>query len=362
MKRADNNRSNTLKVPVVSVLMAVHNCVAYLRQAIDSILTQTLSNFELIIVDDASTDGTSEILHSYNDPRIIITRNNCRLALPASLNKGLKAAISPLIARADGDDIYQPERLAKQVRYILENNDVGVVSSAYHEVDEQGKIIRLVKLPLDDSHIKFQLLWESSICHSSSVYRRETVLRVGGYNENFWTAQDYDLWARLSTITKFANLSEPLIKVRKHNRSVTGHLSTEGINMRDSISHRMLAKYLERELGAQEAGLLKQLLCGYTVMESKAVPLALHLLQEFLLKACQKENDITIRWTRKKISKSLMKHSEYLSYIDPLTSWNLFLKSLQFSPSSILARSTIIQAGRIKLLGRIRNKYHYGIG
>lgn len=220
--------------PRVSVLMSVYNGARYLREAVDSILDQSFGDFEFIIVDDGSSDGTPAILDSYADPRIVRLHNETNIGLTRSLNKGLAAARGEYVARQDADDISLPERLAKQVAYLDIERKITLVGTAHIEIDAEGKTLRTMVPLLKPAEIKDHLLYQSCFCHGSVMMRLMAATSVGGYRESLSVTQDRDLWIRLADIYELANLPEPLYLLR-----IT----------RSSISSRR--RRLQREIGAQ---------------------------------------------------------------------------------------------------------------
>jgi len=222
-------------MPKVTVLMAVYNGELYLREAIDSILVQALQDFELLIINDGSTDSTREIICSYNDSRIRLIDNNYNLGLTRSLNKGLKLAEGEFIARQDADDISEPERLAKQVSFMERNPEVALVGTWYKQIDSKGNLICKCELPYDCTQIRWSLLFYSPFIHSTVMFRKSAVLEhIGFYNEVAIYAQDYEFWCRIALRLKIANLSDYLIKWRVHSSSVT---ATYGNIQQDTALH-----------------------------------------------------------------------------------------------------------------------------
>jgi len=202
--------------PKVTVLMSVYNGETYLCEAIDSILNQTLTNFEFLIIDDASTDRTLKILQSYEDPRIQLIRNCENLGLTKSLNKGIKLAKGEYIARMDADDISYPQRLEKQLFFLERNPDIGVLGTWTLNIDETGKSVGSEKFPVYPETIKISIIFGYSLAHPSVMMRKNILNLVGGYDENIRYAQDYDLWIRCLKITKISNYPDILLKYRIH--------------------------------------------------------------------------------------------------------------------------------------------------
>ncbi len=201
------------KPPKVSVIMSVYNAEKHVKEAIDSILNQTFSDFEFIIVNDGSTDRTSEILKSYTDLRLIIV-NQANKGVTRSLNKAIEMARGQYIARMDADDISLPQRLQMQVEFLEEHPAVSLVGTSVLQIDEDGKIMAEWSLLTESAQIKKALLTENQFCHGSVMFRRERIEKVGGYREEFERAQDYDLWLRIAEHYEVANLATPLYKWR----------------------------------------------------------------------------------------------------------------------------------------------------
>lgn len=204
--------------PRVSVLMAVHNCEPYLREAVDSILAQTFTDFEFIVVDDGSTDRSADVIASYSDPRIIFVRNDKNLGLTASLNRGLELARGEYVARMDGDDVSLPERLARQVAFMDANPGVGACGTWATDIDEAGRVKGGRETPTGDELDNFY--WRVSLIHPSAMFRFDR-RRGPRYNPEVRYSQDYDLWLRVAAVSRLSNLPEHLLLYRVHGGSVT---------------------------------------------------------------------------------------------------------------------------------------------
>jgi len=206
---------NDLTSPPVSIVMSVYNGEKYLRDAIDSILYQTLENFEYIIVDGGSTDNSKEIIKSYNDPRVVfIEQRNASLA--TSLNRGIKSARGKYIARMDADDISIPQRLQKQFDFMENNSEYVAVGSNAIVIEMNGSEIYTSNQPITWEDIqKILALQKSPFFHSSTFFRKDVSLKFGCYNEglkNYY--EDLLFFILMSKYGKFFNLEEPLIKYR----------------------------------------------------------------------------------------------------------------------------------------------------
>lgn len=236
--------------PKVSVLMSVYNGERFLHEAVDSILNQTFTDLEFIIVDDGSTDNTWQILQEYaaDEPRLLLMRNESNLGLAGSLNRGLSLARGEYIARMDADDVSLPERLAAQVAFLDESPDVGVAGSSVQVIDGDGSPGNVWRYPTTHGLILWSLCFHTSIMHPTAVFRRAVVQRVGGYDESFAQAQDRDLWQRISSFARLANLPEVYLLHRLHPISVS-RIHTD-IQARNSAvaSQRLMARILGCEV------------------------------------------------------------------------------------------------------------------
>jgi glycosyltransferase involved in cell wall biosynthesis len=196
--------------PAVSVLMGVRDGAAWISRAITSVLGQTLTDLELVVVDDGSTDATAALLSGVRDPRLVVERQ-VRAGLTVALNRALARARAPLVARLDADDVALPMRLERQRAFLQAHPDVGLLGTAARVVDESDRDVEVTRPPEDDLAIRRALIRRNPFVHSSVMLRRALVSSVGGYDVSFAVAQDYDLWLRLSAITRMANLAEPLV-------------------------------------------------------------------------------------------------------------------------------------------------------
>ncbi len=207
----------------VTVLMPVYNAELFLKSTVESILFQTYKDFEFLIVDDGSIDGSSDILASFDDPRIKIIRNKKNLGLIESLNKGLSSAVGEYVARMDADDIANPERLYKQINFLDNNPTITVVGSYMKVIDKQGVEKEDMGKPIRDSADFIFSLFEgrARLFHPSVMYRKEAIIKCGGYNTRFEAAEDYELWSRLALCGhKAAVIEEPLVKYRIHRYNI----------------------------------------------------------------------------------------------------------------------------------------------
>lgn len=202
---------NEVTVPKISVIMPVYNCEAYVKEAIESILNQTFLDFELIIIDDCSTDSTLSIVKSYRDLRIYVIEKEQNTGYTNSLNDAIVIAKGKYIARMDGDDIAMPERFEKQLEFLERNSEVVICGSAIKIIGTED----VQRHPTNHNDLKIKLCF-SSIFHHPTVMIKTTVLKQNFYNKEFEPAEDYELWTRLAFIGKMANLEEVLLNYRIH--------------------------------------------------------------------------------------------------------------------------------------------------
>jgi glycosyltransferase involved in cell wall biosynthesis len=215
---------NANKRPTVSVVMPVYNGEPYLKEAVESILNQTFSDFEFIIIDDGSTDNSWDILIAYaaQDSRIVLSRNPENIKLIKTLNKGLNLARGEYIARMDADDISLPERLERQVAYLQRHPEVGLVGTGYYRQHSNGQHT-LHQPPLTLTEIRWRLLFNCIWPHTALMFRHQLFEPDESfYQEEFLHAEDYELWCRLLNRTQAATLPVPLL--------VVGTFESEGIS------------------------------------------------------------------------------------------------------------------------------------
>ena len=206
--------------PRVSILMPVYNVAPYLREAMDSILTQTFQDFELIVLDDCSPDNSAEILDTYTDERIVRYRGEKNMGLSNVLNVGLQMARGEFIARMDSDDLSTPERLATQVAYLDAHPEVDLCSCGMELFGaKQATWVR--EMNVED--VKITALFHSPILHASSMWRRASFERVGlRFLQEMVPAEDYDMWTRaMAAGLRLVNIPQVMYKYRIHPSQAT---------------------------------------------------------------------------------------------------------------------------------------------
>ena len=231
--------------PLVSIIMSVYNEERYLQQSMESLVGQTLTDFEIIVIDDCSNDRTTEIIESFHDERIRLIRNELNQGLTRNLNRALDYCRGKYIARMDGDDISLPERLEKQVRYMENHPDRMLAGCQTRMFGEQNRIWRLTDNP---EKLRIMMLLRPVLAHPSFIMRGELIREYNfRYDETFRSAQDYDFAQRVSERFKIGIVPEVLLCYRTHKKQVSTRSSTEQYSNADRVRDRQL-----RELGITE--------------------------------------------------------------------------------------------------------------
>lgn len=238
-------------MPVVSVLMSTYNNAAYLKRAIDSVLSQSFGDFEFVIINDNSSDNTEEILRSYSDARIIYEKNDTNKGLINNLNHGLSIAKGEYIARIDSDDWWLDQnKLDKQVDFLIRNGNYGLVGSWAKVFDMHGNELYNIAYPVNFDKIKDTLLFRNCFVHSSVLFRKKFADSCGNYYTQEKYVEDYGLWLRMGEKFKLANIPEYCVgylhnetgETQRNNlMQIKGVLSLIGKH-RSSYPHYLFAK------------------------------------------------------------------------------------------------------------------------
>lgn len=226
--------------PQISVVMPVHNGLPFLDESIKSILAQTLSDFEFVILDDASTDGSAELLREWEkrDARIRLHTSSKRLGLAGSSNAVVSKTRTPILARMDADDIAHPDRLRRQLDIMDSRPDIAVIGSLCNGIDAGGRIVR----PRD----RWRLVRRSIYIpfpHGSAMFRRDVFDAVGGYNENAKRAEDQDLFSRMAARGRVVTLPDVLYSYRYHSGNATLLNGTHAVGESHSQNGHALAAF-----------------------------------------------------------------------------------------------------------------------
>ncbi|MFN6220272.1 MAG: glycosyltransferase family 2 protein [Aphanizomenon sp.] len=237
--------------PKITVVMPVYNGEKYLDTAIKSILNQRFMNFEFVIVDDASTDNSVEIINSYQDQRIKLIKNNVNLGIPTTRNKCLQESSGEYVAVLDCDDYAYPSRLAEQLEFMENNPDFGMVGSWVELIDENDDLTGEVWNEDEPSQkIPCRLLFHNYFAHSAVLLRRSALdtVKINGeiYRKDYPNAQDYDLWVRISKKFKVWNIPKVLIKYRVHSHCI----SLKAANLVEQLTCKIVTEQMNN-LGIQ---------------------------------------------------------------------------------------------------------------
>lgn len=230
-------------MPKVSVIMPVYNNAPYVQEAISSILNQTYTDFEFIIIDDGSTDGSDHLISLVEDPRVRKIFHPQNYGLVASLNEGLSLATGEYVARMDSDDLSTPDRLGVQVTFMDEHPSIELCASAFtYSIGMRPKVN-----PVEHEEIRTWLLFHCCICHPTVVMRNSMIHRLGvQYDSNYPHAEDYELWNRLAPHIKMANIPMNLLYYRMH----TGQVSHVHKAIQDDSARRVRQRQFS-QLGLQ---------------------------------------------------------------------------------------------------------------
>lgn len=229
--------------PLVSVIITTCNRAEYVKKALDSVLSQTYKNIEVVVLNDGSTDNTLETISAYKDKdeRVIVLNNNPKLGFVESLNKGIALAKGEYIARIDDDDFWiDSEKLNKQVEFLENNKEHVLVGGGSIWIDEKGKEIIRLLLPEKDDDIRNRILSDNCFVHSAVVFKKSDFKKVGGYNyERFGYASDWSLWLELGKLGKFYNFPEYFTYYLKWDKNLSNFKSKNARdNMRNQIRLR----------------------------------------------------------------------------------------------------------------------------
>ncbi len=299
-----------MSVPEVSVLMSVRNGAAFLEQTLRSLSAQTLASVEFVAVDDGSTDETPKLLDEWagRDPRVHIIRlkSDESNGLAHALNVGLESCRGDLIARADGDDLYHPDRLMLQQRRMRADPDLTALSCGFRRIDDDGHPMGDRRPLVGPEKIAFTTLFQSSLLHPGAMIRARALADVGGYDTRFWTAQDSDLWARLIRKGgRLDNLPELLVDYRVHRGSLMKKRGPEGQALSLSVPARMQADYLGGTPDGHDAAAVVALYQGAHLMDRQTLSRGLEGAERIMRAAQDREPAEVIAHAQTKFLASL---------------------------------------------------------
>ena len=243
--------------PRVSVVMNVYNGEKYLRETLDSILAQTFTEYEFIIVDDGSTDSTADILREYKDERIKVITNDQNRGVSYTLNRGISLARGEYIAHTDCDDISLPDRLIAQVQFLDENASIDIIGSWAEIIDNSNNSSgEIYKYPYSPMVLMWGTFFNPPVAHSAVMIWRRIFDIIGKYNGD-GTTDDFELWASLNLSIRFSNIQRPLLKYRVHESGISNTRRAEQNVSACRISHKAISSYLGNEIPLEAVKLIK---------------------------------------------------------------------------------------------------------
>jgi glycosyltransferase involved in cell wall biosynthesis len=246
------------QAPMVSIILPVYNGEKYLAESLDSVLAQTYQNWELVIINDGSTDGTENLILNYQDKRINYLANDGNQGIIFSLNRGLQESKGVYIARLDADDVALPDRIAKQVEFLSENLDYVMCGTYFQTIDSNGRLLKNVMFPTNNRDAQSHLLLHNCFCHSS-IMMRSNIVKELTYDEKFQICEDYDLWNRISRTGKILNLPVFATMYRVHDNNISTIKSEIMFTHVNKINKRILddlgIAYSENELAVHSNAL-----------------------------------------------------------------------------------------------------------
>lgn len=332
---------NIVSTPRVTVLMTVYNGARYIDEALDSILAEEFTDFELIIVDDGSNDATPEIIAraAARDRRIVLLTNETNLGIPAASNRGLAIARAEFIARLDADDISLPGRLAREVAVLEAHPDVAMVSMNYESIDAHGTVLGQSDRAHPPAIVEYLLNFSNAVGgHSQVMFRRSVVEAVGGYDESHAASLDYDLWARMFPYGRIVVLPQLGMRYRVHNENATTRDRKRQIEVGQRIAKRSLSTWLGRTLSDEEVLALTH--SWSPLLPAIDAKLANKILREAYRVFCERESNPQSRRLVKKIKARRLVNTATVLFAngDPGNAIRHGLLALRWQPWSAIAR------------------------
>lgn len=349
--------------PEITVLMPVYNGERYLSEAIESILNQTFKDFEFLIINDCSTDGSREIILSYNDERIRLIDNKVNMGQTKSLNKGLRLARSLYIARMDQDDVSLPERLKLQAKVFQYNPEVSVIGSSAIFIDGKGEKIDYWDASAEIEKIEVNLLFNNPVCHSSSMMKRNEVLALGGYDERYLCSQDFELWSRfIRKGYKISNIEEYLVKIRKHeNSALVGFKNREMIKEISTIIFENINHFTEVNVSLEDCHKISRIVYCLDDLPEKDEKDALEMLN-IIYNNIKNKGYCSMRksYLRKVFSDIYYKYAVHLvNNLRPKDARRFFFRAVRIKPDNIKSYLyfllTFIKLSQLKRIRMIKS-------
>ena len=244
----------------VTVVLPVHNGERYLPKALRSLLQDDFAGMAVVVVDDASTDGTARILEANADPRVTVVRNESRRGVAAALNRGLSFCTSEFVARFDADDEWLPGRLEAQVSVLRTDPRLAVVGGQVQVIDPDGAVLVAdqARYPLSPDVVRWRLLFENVLAHPAVTMRRSALDAVGGYREDRPGAEDYDLWLRMWPHYELRNVDAIVLRYRRHSASESFSRIEAAENASATAAAELVGFLLQRPVSEHILGIVRQ--------------------------------------------------------------------------------------------------------
>ena len=331
--------------PRVSVLMSVYNEKFHLREAVESVLEQTFTDYEFIIINDGSTDGSSDMLRQYAqfDERICVHHQENR-GLTASLNKGCKLARGRYIARMDADDISLPERLAKQVHYMETHPEIGVLGTWVEYIDESGETYGQWRMPTQPGLIGWSLIFGTCLAHPTVIMRSDVLKSLNYYRLEALHVEDYDLWTRASFSTRLANLPEVLLKRRTRAESICSQYSQTQQENAVKVAQWLSERLLGSKVSTDSISYLRRTVSGPALPSFEQIETVANLIQRFY-QAYLKAHPLTESEEKKVAQDAANKLYLLAEWAGKISFWKclvIMLKTLELDPLSFFVRLPVI--------------------
>jgi glycosyltransferase involved in cell wall biosynthesis len=229
-----------VSIPAVSVVLPVRDGEPFLRPALESVLNQSFADFEVVAVDDGSTDATGAILADTGDVRLRVVRQD-RRGLVAALARGIAETRGRYVARMDADDVSLPRRFERQAAVLDADERTGVVGCGVETIDERGRVVSARVLPPGDAPLRRRLLLRNPFAHGSVMIRRDALERAGGYRADYGANEDYDLWRRIAREWRLGAVPEVLYRYREHAAAVTKIDRGDRVDARERLRDELWA-------------------------------------------------------------------------------------------------------------------------
>jgi glycosyltransferase involved in cell wall biosynthesis len=327
--------------------MPIYNGERFLRRTLDSLIQQSFRDFEVIVVNDASPDHSRELVASYDDDRIRLIDNPQNLGQTGSLQVAMQNAHGEYLARQDQDDVSLPDRFARQVAFLDEHPEYGVLGTNYCVINDQDAIVEGTSpaYPCETlSEMAWRLVWTDRLVDSSVMFRRKDAQEVGGYNLKYRYAQDYDLWVRLSFETGVARLSEVLLQLRVHGGNASNLFAASQEHEVYDILRESLNKLLEVPISRETAEMVSCVDNAPNGQSRADVTQAVKIIRDTYESFCRKrslrgrELKAVSRALAEKLAKLAIRHRESLHF----ETLNLLFTAWSYYPSLVMEPDTLV--------------------